>query len=110
LQSYLKDVGITAELVLMDKDLFLKTIHEGWKNGIVVSPYPMDAGLVTNIENIFSSDMNAGSNVLGSAYRPSGWQDKLMAALRTDEVSELNRPGAMQNIYQKLWGSPLGSH
>jgi ABC-type transport system substrate-binding protein len=109
LQSYLKAVGITANIEVMDRALFLKTLHDGWENGIVVNPFPMNAGLVTKIEMFLSTDPAAGSTQIASAYRPAGWQDKLLAALsQVDETKRIAQTKELCKIMsQEVMGIPL---
>jgi peptide/nickel transport system substrate-binding protein len=109
LQSYLKEVGIKANLELMDRALFTKTIHEGWKNGIVVNPFPMNVGLVTKIEMFFSEDLKAGTTVIAGAYHPAGWQEKLQAALsQVDDTKRISQTKELCRImYEEVMGIPL---
>ena len=81
LQAYLGAVGIKAKLNIMDRGLLFKTMHEGWNNGILVNPFPCNTGLPVKIEMFFSSDMKAGRLVMGSVYKPEGWQEALMKAV-----------------------------
>ena len=81
LQAYLSAVGIQAKLKILDRGLMFKTMHDGWKNGIVVNPFPCNTGQPTKIEMFFSGDMTIGRLVMASVYKPEGWQEALMKAV-----------------------------
>lgn len=113
LQAYLNEVGIKAKLEIQDLGLLMKTLHEGWNNGILVNPFPCNAGLPTKIEMFFSADLKVGRTVMASHYKPKGWQERLQAAVtqpdpdkRTDltrEVCEMMHEEAMAI---PLWTAP----
>jgi peptide/nickel transport system substrate-binding protein len=113
MQSYLKDVGITAEISLMDRALFSKTMHDGWHNGIAVNYVPCNVGLVTKIEMFYSVDPTVGTTQIGSAYHPAEWQAKLTAALsqpdqtkRTEQTRELCKIMYEESMAIPLWVAP----
>jgi len=113
MQSYLKDVGIAAEIELQDRALFAKTLHEGWNNGIAVNYVPCNVGLVTKIEMFYSTDPTVGSTQIASTYFPAGWQAKLSAALsqvdqtkRTAQTQELCKIMYEESMAIPLWVAP----
>ncbi len=88
LQAYLKAVGIDAEQQIMETAAFSDLLHKGWKNGIVINRFPINAGLPTKITMFFSSDLNQGQNVMASAYRPPEWSSTLTAAVAEPDVTK----------------------
>lgn len=109
LQAYLKDVGISANLAIQDRSLLIKNMHEGWKNGILVNPFPCNTGLPTKIEMFFSADLKVGRLVMASAYKPKGWQEKLQAAVSqpdADKRIELTKD-LCEMMHEEVMGIPL---
>lgn len=109
LQAYLSAVGIKAKLKIMDRGLMFKTMHEGWKNGIMVNPFPCNTGLPTKVEMFFSADMKAGRLVMASAYKPEGWQEALMKAVNepNDEKRTEYTKKACKIMHDEAMAIPL---
>jgi peptide/nickel transport system substrate-binding protein len=112
-QTYLKEVGITAELDIADAGRFATLMHEGWQNGIIVNYYPINAMLPTKIAMFFSTNLNRATNVMASAYKPPQWEEKLTATIaqydetkRVAQVKELLKMMHDDVMGIPLWSSP----
>jgi peptide/nickel transport system substrate-binding protein len=88
LQGYLKDVGIDAQQQVMDLAAFSDMVHKGWKNGIILNRFPVNAGLPTKITMFFSADLTQNQNVMASVYRPAEWSNVLNAAVAEPDIAK----------------------
>jgi peptide/nickel transport system substrate-binding protein len=91
LVTYLKDVGITAELSIADVARGTMLPRQGWE-GIFVSGFPF----------VYPGTMSSLYNTLGdptnfvSMYRPAGWQDKWDALVA--QIDDTQRIAQMKEL------------
>jgi peptide/nickel transport system substrate-binding protein len=85
LQDNLKAVGIDAQLDLAEASRWASFYKDGWKNGLMVHP-SMGMNLA-GMKNYFGP-LGSGSLVYPSAFRPSGYLDKLDAALTQPDATK----------------------
>ena len=87
IQTYLKEIGIDAELELGDSARVTDWQNNGWKNGIFVPTYP----IIPNIRSL-SFRLAGGYNVSTSLYSTPEWQAKVDATVsQPDEQKQLSQ-------------------
>jgi peptide/nickel transport system substrate-binding protein len=108
LQTYLKAAGMDAELDLADVARHRTFYSNGWKNGLMVHP-----SAALNLSGIRMYFGPPGSNALTylSAYRPSGWLDKIEAAMaQVDPAKRLEQERELVKIiYEESVGIPIAT-
>jgi len=111
LQTYLKEVGITAELDIADAGRFATVMHDGWVNGIVVNFYPINAMLPTKIAMFFSTNLARATNVMASAYKPAVWEEKLTATIAQPDTEKriTQTRELVKMMHDDVMGIPLWS-
>lgn len=113
LQTYLKDVGISADMDITDTGRFSTLDSKGWNNGLLLCDLGVGTLNVTSMARMFSlTDGTAQNNF--SMYRPSGWQ-----ALLTSAISEIDDNKRMviqqqrtkmmydESMVIPLWATPI---
>jgi ABC-type transport system substrate-binding protein len=86
IQTYLKDIGIEAELDLADAARMTDMQVNGWKNGIYIPTFP----IIPNIRSLSFRLVNPGGHV--SMFHASDWQDKVNACVgQSDTAKQLTQ-------------------
>jgi peptide/nickel transport system substrate-binding protein len=113
LQNYFKAVGIDASIDIADAARFTNISHNGWHNGIIANSVPVNSALASKISQFFNANLNVSTGAMASVYRPSGWQEKLDAALtqfneekRTEQTKELCKIMSTEAMAIPLWCAP----
>jgi peptide/nickel transport system substrate-binding protein len=81
IQTYMKDVGIDAELELGDNARMTDWQNNGWKNGVFVPGFP----IIPNIRSL-SFRLAGGYNV--SFYKRDDWQAKVDATVAQPDLQK----------------------
>lgn len=111
LQTYLKEVGIDAELDIADSVRYSTMMNtNGWKNGVMWS----DIGLSSFYLPSLSRSLGTTTPSFKTTYRPPGWQSKLDATL--SQMDDNKRLAQHQELIKIMydeamaipcWGTPI---
>lgn len=82
IQTYLKDVGIDAELDLADAARMSDMQNNGWKNGLYIPTFP----IIPNIRSLSFRLAGGGGHV--SMYKQDDWQAKVDATVAQPDAQK----------------------
>jgi peptide/nickel transport system substrate-binding protein len=106
IQTYLKAVGINAELDLADSTRMVDMQNNGWRNGLYVPGVPI-------ISNLRSLSLRLAGGWHVSMGRPADWQDRVDATVaQTDPQKGMEQfKGLVKTMVDEcmnipLWGQP----
>jgi ABC-type transport system substrate-binding protein len=96
IQGYLKDIGITLEIVNLDNAAHNNLRYNtGWTNGMIA----ISQSTGPNIASVFKTFMSANSITKHSVYTSKAFNDAMYAALATVDVNA----GLMEKANRLAW-------
>jgi peptide/nickel transport system substrate-binding protein len=105
IQADLADVGIKAEMVVIDWGKWGPMRQQGWE-GIFLA----GSGLISDSNAFLDSYFRVGSTEMYSINRPAGFQDLIQQAVKANPADNAKTQAAMRVLFDQCLWVPIEHH